>query len=171
MSQDEYRVVVFGEFSGIALLNRLRSAPTSGRFWHASLSWTLAVRFAGCDLGPRIRSEASDLFEELCADGAHMVPQEKRWTTPAGEEAIRVYFWVRAGCPLPSQQIETWDTPPVSPSGPTSTSSDGAASDISDRDDAHVLSHHPISFHTIFWVLFPAWWILLIYFARMCMTN
>ncbi|KAJ6468725.1 hypothetical protein C8R45DRAFT_1017437 [Mycena sanguinolenta] len=170
--QDKYRVVVFGDFSGITLLNRLRSAPSSSRFWHASLSWTLAVRFAGCDLGPRISSETRDLFEELCADGAHTIPQEKKWTTPAGEEAIRVYFWVRSGCPLPSQQILTCDNPPASPSGSNSSSSDTAVSDLCDTDDAHGLSHSPISSHPIFWVLFPAWWIfVLVYLARICMAN
>ncbi|KAJ7806404.1 hypothetical protein B0H14DRAFT_2875662 [Mycena olivaceomarginata] len=102
--QDGYRLVVFGEFSAVTFLTRLRSMPTSGRFWHASLSWTLAVRVAGCDLGLQINSKASNLLEELTSDGVNMIPQGPDWATPAGQEALRVFFWVRAGCPLPSRQ-------------------------------------------------------------------
>jgi hypothetical protein len=165
--QDGYRLVVFGGFPGVNLLNRLRSTPTSGRFWHASLSWTLAVRFAGCDLGLRVSSKASDLLEELGSDGAHMIPQGSKWSTPAGQEAIRTFFWARAGCPLPSRQGEMWDKPPASPSGSTSSSSDAAASDRSDRDAQNSVPGHITS-----WFLFSPWWILLfICFARICIMN
>ncbi|KAJ6600230.1 hypothetical protein B0H10DRAFT_2083419 [Mycena sp. CBHHK59/15] len=171
-SQDGYRIVTFGESGDLTLLDRLGSLPTSGRFWHASLAWTLCVRFAGCDVGFGATPITDHLLEELSSGGTHMIPQEAKWTTVAGQEAIRTFFWARSGCLLPSPEEETWGTPPASPSDSTSSSSDAATSDLSDRDDARVVFRNPISGPNIFWVLFPAWWILLlIYFARICMMD
>ncbi|KAF7372455.1 hypothetical protein MVEN_00107000 [Mycena venus] len=165
--QDGYRLVVFGEFSGATLLTRLGSAPTSGRFWHASLSWTLAVRFAGCDLGLRIRAKASDLLEELNSDGAHMIPQGSKWSTPAGQEAIRVFFWARAGCPLPPRRGERWDTTPPSPSSSTSCSHEEV--NLPNREEAHIVPRHFVPRRITPWLLFfTSGLLLLLCFGRIC---
>ncbi|KAJ7177319.1 hypothetical protein C8R43DRAFT_1118321 [Mycena crocata] len=122
--QDGYRIVAFEEFTDISLLDRLHSPPSSGRFWRASLCWTLAVRFAGCDAvfdGVSFL-QARDLLDELTLEQNHMIPQGSKWSSSAGQEAIRTFFWAHAGGSAPSQKWGEWDTPPLSPQ--TSISSD-----------------------------------------------
>lgn len=82
---------IFDDFL-LRLPNRLRSTPTSGRFWHASLSWTLGVRLAGCDLGPGVSHKASTLLDGPLYEGTSTMPQGPKWSTPAGQEAVRTYF-------------------------------------------------------------------------------
>ncbi|KAJ7210281.1 hypothetical protein C8J57DRAFT_1257197 [Mycena rebaudengoi] len=91
--QEGYRVVVFEDFPQVTLLDHLGSPPSSGRFWHASLCWTLAVRLAGCDAHfDGVSSiEARELLDELTWDWNH-IPQGPRWSTSAGQEAIRTFF-------------------------------------------------------------------------------
>ncbi|KAJ7830597.1 hypothetical protein B0H13DRAFT_1915891 [Mycena leptocephala] len=97
--RDGYRIVVFEEFPHGSLLDRLGSSPSSGRFWRASPCWTLAVRLAGCDAAFDGVSalEAGELLDELTwdSDQNHMVPQGSKWSTSAGQEAIRTFFWAR----------------------------------------------------------------------------
>ncbi|KAJ7019963.1 hypothetical protein C8F04DRAFT_1275672 [Mycena alexandri] len=119
--QDGYRIVVFEEFPYVSLLDRLDSPPSSGRFWRASLCWTLAVRFAGCDAGFDGVSalEARELLDELTWD-QNMIPQGPEWSTSAGQEAIRTFFWARTGGSALSRE----HTPPPSPSRCILSSSD-----------------------------------------------
>ncbi|KAJ7799936.1 hypothetical protein B0H14DRAFT_2901720 [Mycena olivaceomarginata] len=93
--QDGYRVVAFDAFPGIRFLDSLNSPPSSRRFWRASLSWTLAARFAGCDAGKQGgAARARRLLEELELDSTLQGPE---WSTPGGQEALRVFFWYRTG--------------------------------------------------------------------------
>ncbi|KAJ7771320.1 hypothetical protein DFH07DRAFT_999485 [Mycena maculata] len=120
--QDGYRIVVVEEFPHISLLDRLGSLPSSGRFWRASLCWVLAVRLAGCDAGSDGVSalEARGLLDELTWDQNRMIPQGPKWSTPAGQEAIRTFFWARTG------DTALWEecTPPLSPLHSITSSSD-----------------------------------------------
>ncbi|KAJ7871102.1 hypothetical protein B0H13DRAFT_2555621 [Mycena leptocephala] len=101
--QGGYCIVVFAEFPhlSISLLDRLGSSSSSGRFRHASLCWTLAVRLAGCDAAFDGVSalEAGELLDELTWDSEqnHMIPRGSQWSTPAEQEAIRTFFWARTG--------------------------------------------------------------------------
>ncbi|KAJ7450703.1 hypothetical protein B0H11DRAFT_1928110 [Mycena galericulata] len=125
--QDGYRVVVFEQFPHVALLDRLASPPSSGRFWHASLCWTLSVRLAGCDArfdGVSV-TEAEGLLDELTFEQSPMIPHGPQWSTAVGQEAIRTFFWVRADGPAPLREWEEWErSPPPSPTHSISNSSD-----------------------------------------------
>ncbi|KAF7349802.1 hypothetical protein MVEN_01280300 [Mycena venus] len=160
--QDGYRIVAFGELCHPPLLDRLRSLPTSGRFWHASLTWALSVRFTGCDIGFRDTPIADRLIEELSWEGARMIPKGSKWSTAAGKEAIRTFLWARAGCPLPSGGEEGWDTPPQLPSDTTSSPSDRA--DHSDQGKEFTVSQHSVRLTMIPWILFYTSWIGLSFF-------
>ncbi|KAJ7871096.1 hypothetical protein B0H13DRAFT_2350041 [Mycena leptocephala] len=76
--QDGYRIVVFAEFPHLS---------------------TLAVRLTGCDAAFDGVSalEAGELLDELTwdSDQNHMIPQGSKWSTSAGQEAIRTFFWAR----------------------------------------------------------------------------
>ncbi|KAF8178621.1 hypothetical protein K438DRAFT_1268518 [Mycena galopus ATCC 62051] len=95
---DGYRIIVYEDFSRLALLDHLRSPPSSVRFWHASLCWTLAVRLTGCDarFDGVSSSEARDLLDELTWDHPSGIPRGPKWSTSAGQEAIRTFLWVRS---------------------------------------------------------------------------
>ncbi|KAJ7315216.1 hypothetical protein DFH08DRAFT_942976 [Mycena albidolilacea] len=134
--QDGYRIVVFEEFPHVSLLDRLGSPPSSGRFWRASLCWTLAVRFAGCDAGFDGVSAfaARELLDELTWD-QNMIPQGPEWSTSAGQEAIRTFFWARTGTSaLPQER-----TPPPSPSHCILSSPDEA--DLGSESENASFSH------------------------------
>ncbi|KAJ7192132.1 hypothetical protein GGX14DRAFT_578439 [Mycena pura] len=107
--QDEYRIVTFEKFSDVALLDRLAFRPCSGRFWHSSLCWTLGVRIASCDarFDGVSTGQAEELLDELNYMN-HMIPQSPRWSTPAGQEAIRAFFWARTGALAAPQE---WEEP------------------------------------------------------------
>ncbi|KAF7334849.1 hypothetical protein MSAN_02361200 [Mycena sanguinolenta] len=113
--QDGYRIVVFEESSHVSVLDRLGSPPSSGRFWRASLCWTLAVRLAGCDAGFDGVSalEARELLDELIDDQNHMIPQGSKWSTSPGQEAVRAFLWARLDNLVPPRECER--TPPPSP--------------------------------------------------------
>ncbi|KAJ6629651.1 hypothetical protein B0H10DRAFT_2208611 [Mycena sp. CBHHK59/15] len=82
--QDGYRIVVFDKFPHICLLDRLCSLPSTGRFWHVSLFWTLAVRFAWCDtrFDGVSAIEARERLEELSFDGNPAILQSSEWYDP-----------------------------------------------------------------------------------------
>ncbi|KAJ7697312.1 hypothetical protein B0H14DRAFT_794594 [Mycena olivaceomarginata] len=154
--QDGYRIVAFGELCCLPFLDRLRSLPASGRFWHASLTWTLSVRFTGCDIGFRDTPVADRFIEELSWDGARMIPEGSQWSTAAGKEAIRTFLWARAGCPLPPGGEDGWDIPPQSPSDTTSSSSDRAG--LPDLGKEFTGSQHSVRSSIFPWLLFCASW-------------
>jgi hypothetical protein len=59
----------------------------------------LTIRLAGCDVAFDGVSalEAGELLDELTwdSDQNHMIPQGSKWSTSAGQEAIRTFFWAR----------------------------------------------------------------------------
>ncbi|KAJ7190847.1 hypothetical protein GGX14DRAFT_579440 [Mycena pura] len=170
--QDGYRIVVFEKFRHNYLLDRLISSPSSGRFWHASLCWTLAVRLAGCDAGFDGVSalEARELLDELTWDQTDMLPHGPKWSTPAAQEAIRTFFWARAGGPAPLREWENWEhtSPPSSPRSISSSSGLVPGDPALDREGQHGESQ--IFIRTKFiWLVFYRWWIFLYHmFAQIC---
>ncbi|KAJ7194465.1 hypothetical protein GGX14DRAFT_546077 [Mycena pura] len=125
-------------FPQVTPLDHLGSPPSSGRFcqWHASLCWTLAVRLAGCDahFDGVSAIEARELLDEPTWDWNNMISQGPRWSTSAGQEAIRAFFWARASGPAPLRQWEY--TPPPSPS-PSISSSSGVVDLVPDNEGQH----------------------------------
>ncbi|KAJ7648092.1 hypothetical protein FB45DRAFT_895226 [Roridomyces roridus] len=85
--QDQYRIVAFKKLADISLLERLSSPPSSGRFWHSSLCWTLATRFDGPS-----KKKAERLTDDLL-EGDECPPSEK--DTVLGREALRAVHWRR----------------------------------------------------------------------------
>ncbi|KAJ6503220.1 hypothetical protein C8R47DRAFT_1210494 [Mycena vitilis] len=136
--QDAHRVVVFKHLPDVKVLERLASPPSSGRFWHASLCWTLAVRLAGCDarFDGRTATEAEELYDELTFEHGDGIPLGPRWSTAAGQEAIRAFFWGRSEGPSAPWQWEEWDV---------SSSSDGE-------------QHSWARTSTTLQLLFSGWW-------------
>ncbi|KAJ7121891.1 hypothetical protein C8R43DRAFT_1033305 [Mycena crocata] len=162
--QDGYHIIFFGHFPGTPLLQRLGSPPSSGRFWHSSLRWTLAVRFAGCDarFDGVSAGKARDLLEELSFDWNRTIPQGSEWSDPVAQEAIRTLFWARFGA---QASLPVWDesegTPP-SPSLSISTSSDGLDS-FSGRAQPPADHRRSSVLTTFFWLFVHRWWIFLNY--------
>ncbi|KAJ7082552.1 hypothetical protein C8R44DRAFT_822852 [Mycena epipterygia] len=162
--QDGYRVVVFEEFPHVALLDRLATPPSSGRFWHASLCWTLAVRLAGCDarFDGVSMPEAEELLDELASEQSHMIPHGPKWSTAAGQEAIRAFFWARAGGPAPPREWEEWEqSPPLSPTHSSSNSSD-KVNPVAVLEEQHAGSQNSIGTKLVR-LLFYRWWIFIYY--------
>ncbi|KAF8209675.1 hypothetical protein K438DRAFT_1810189 [Mycena galopus ATCC 62051] len=160
--QDGYRIVVFEEFTHVSLLDRLGSSPSSGRFWRASLCWTLAVRLAGCDAGFDGVSalEARELLDELTWDQNPMIPQGSKWSTAAGQEAIRTFFWARAGGSAMAREWEEWErTPPPSSSRSILSSSDEIYP-ISVSEDQQAGSENFAGIKLI-WLVFYRFWIFM----------
>ncbi|KAJ7871119.1 hypothetical protein B0H13DRAFT_2555641 [Mycena leptocephala] len=79
--QDGYRIVVFVEFPhlSVSLLDRLGSSPSSGRAPACAEHWL------------------STSLVAMPHSMNHMIPQGSKWSTPAGQEAIRTFFWARTG--------------------------------------------------------------------------
>ncbi|KAF8178627.1 hypothetical protein K438DRAFT_1268576 [Mycena galopus ATCC 62051] len=164
--QDGYHIVVFEDFPRISLLDCLSSPPSSGRFWHASLSWTLAVCLAGCDAAfDGVSSlEARDLLDELLWDDTSTIPQGPRWSTCAGQEAIRTFLWARSDG---SAVLREWEecTPPLPPSHSVSSSSEGNSG--SDSDDQQAGSEPLVTMKLIWLVIYRFWLIL----YHLCVRN
>ncbi|KAF7365892.1 hypothetical protein MVEN_00464200 [Mycena venus] len=64
-----------------------------------SLFWTLVLRFAGRDAGfDGVNAiEARERLEELGLEWNPAIFQSCEWCDPVAEEAIRTFFWARAG--------------------------------------------------------------------------
>ncbi|KAJ7838527.1 hypothetical protein B0H14DRAFT_3700086 [Mycena olivaceomarginata] len=120
---------------------------------------TLAVRLAGCDVRFDGVSaiQARELLDELTWDGNHTVPQSSEWSTSTEQEAIRTFFWARAGAPASRQEWEERErTPPLSPSHFISSSSDGV-----DPVSDNTASRQNSARTNFFWLLFERWWIFI----------
>jgi hypothetical protein len=148
--------VVFDTFQHVHLLDRLCSLPSTRRFWPASLSWTLAVRFVGCDarFDGVSAIEARNRLEELTVDLNHAVPPTTVWQTLPAQEAVRALFWAHI-----SAQASVWRQRETSLSrAPISTSSDGADS-VSDRPPAERPPSSPLA-HFV-WLIFHNWYMFM----------
>ncbi|KAJ7271402.1 hypothetical protein B0H12DRAFT_1229054 [Mycena haematopus] len=156
--QDEYRVISFESFPGMPILQRLRSPPSSGRFWHSSLRWTLAVRFAGCDarFDGISAGKARDLLEELNFDLDH-IPQGSKWSDPVAQEAIRTLFWAHL-----KSYVSVWDDTPPSPSHSSPSNSSDDADLVSNRTQPP--TDHGLSLLSTFsWLFVHGWWFFVHY--------
>ncbi|KAF7335872.1 hypothetical protein MSAN_02324000 [Mycena sanguinolenta] len=155
--QDGYRIVLFDDFPNT--LNRLGSAPSSGRFWHFSLSWTLAVRFAGCDarFDGVSANKARELLEELSFGRSHTLPQSSEWLNLVAQEAMRTLLWARLNtqASLAMWECEDAQLPPSHTS--TLNSSDGFEI-VPDAAELHSDRHQ-----SFVWFFFHKWCILVHY--------
>jgi hypothetical protein len=168
-SQDGYRIIPFEGFPNTRLLDRFGSLPASGRFWHSSLSWTLAVRLAGCDarFDGVSAIKARDLLEELTFDLNHSIPQTSEWLTPTTQEAVRALLWARL-----SVQASVWEECEPSPPSPSrssiSTSSDGADS-VFDRAEPPAHRRQSSLLINFFWFVIHSWWSFIYYiWTQLC---
>ncbi|KAF7373683.1 hypothetical protein MSAN_00579300 [Mycena sanguinolenta] len=155
--QDGYRIVLFDDFPNT--LTHLGSAPSSGRFWHSSLSWTLAVRFPGCDarFDGVSANKARDLLEEFSLGSSHTLPQSSERPNLVAQEAMRTFLWKRLNTQAALAMWESEDAQ-LSPSHSSTLNSSEGFEIVPDAAELHSDRHQ-----SFIWFFFHKWCILVHY--------